>query len=45
MMLLESVPVEVLARGEEAVQAYLAARDLGTLPVYRGRLCVLGQGR
>ena len=41
----ESVPVEILARGQDAVDAFLAAQDLGTLPIYRGRLCVLGQDR
>jgi len=41
----ESVPVEVLARGRDAVDAFLAAQDLGTLPIYRGRVCVLGQDR
>ena len=39
----ETVPVEVLARGQEAVTAFLAAQSLGTLPIYTGRLCVLGQ--
>ena len=38
----EAVPVEVLARGQEAVSAFLAAQNLGTLPLYTGRLCVLG---
>ena len=39
----ETVPVEVLARGQQAVSAFLAAQNLGTLPLYTGRLCVLGQ--
>ena len=38
----ESVPVEVLSRGQHAVDAFLAAQESGTLPIYRGRLCVLG---
>ena len=39
----ETVPVQVLARGQEAVTAFLAAQNLGTLPLYNGRVCVLGQ--
>ena len=38
----ESVPVEVLSRGQHAVDAFLQAQESGTLPIYRGRLCVLG---
>ena len=41
----ETVPVQVLARGHEAVQAFLAAQSQGTLPLYNGRLCVVGQER
>ena len=41
----ETVPVQVLARGQEAVQAFLAAQRQGTLPLYGGRVCVVGQER
>ena len=34
---------QVLARGQEAVQAFLSAQRQGTLPLYTARLSVVGQ--
>ena len=39
----ESVPVEILSRGKEAVEAFMKARSAGTLRIYRGKLILLGQ--
>ena len=41
----EAVPVQVLARGQEAVRAFLAAQRQGTLPLYSARVTVVGQER
>ena len=37
------VTSQVLARGQEAVQAFLSAQRQGTLPLYTARLSVVGQ--
>ena len=42
-LLVTSVAGQVLARGPEAVQAFLSAQRQGTLPLYTARLSVVGQ--
>lgn len=44
-LLVDEAPVEILARGPEALQAYHAACESGTQPVFRTRLMLLGQDR
>ena len=40
-----SVPLEILARGSEAVYAFQKAMQTGKVKVYRGRIIILGQDR
>ena len=41
----ENIPAEILARGPEAVEAYHKLRRLGTAPLYRGRVFLVGLDR
>ena len=43
--LADNIPAEILARGPEAVQAYIKLRNRGNAPLFRGRLFILGQDR
>uniref|UniRef100_T1IR33 non-specific serine/threonine protein kinase n=1 Tax=Strigamia maritima TaxID=126957 RepID=T1IR33_STRMM len=39
----DSLPVEIVARGPQAMYAFRLAKNSGTLPVFRTRLVLLGQ--
>ena len=41
----DEAPVEIVARGPEALHAYHKACESGTQPVYRTRLMFVGQDR
>ena len=40
-----NIPAEILARGPEAVEAYVKLRKQGNAPLFRGRIFLLGQNR
>ena len=40
---LDEAPVEIVARGPEALQAFHIACESGTQPVFRTRLMLVGQ--
>ena len=44
-MFIDEAPVEILARGPEAMQAYHKSCEQGTQPVFRTRLMLVGQDR
>ena len=41
----DNIPPEILARGPEAVEAYVRLRRQGSAPLFRGRVFLLGQDR
>lgn len=43
--LADEAPVEIVARGTSALQAYQLACESGTQPVFRTRLMLVGQDR
>ena len=41
----DNIPAEILARGPEAVEAYVKLRKQGNAPLFRSRVFLLGQNR
>ena len=41
----DNIPAEILARGPEAVEAYVRLRKQGNAPLFRSRVFLLGQNR
>ena len=41
----DNIPAEILARGAEAVEAYVKLRKQGNAPLFRSRVFLLGQNR